>query len=695
MRQLYLPERLGPVLAGTDAGIPILRSLSASVDNRTQVTDNVSVQYGSQVDMVSFLDHLTYLSPYARLSWAADDATDVEVAYSSGNARPDMVDAGADDAGLREDLNSLGMFPRLSLADGHTRLQRGEEYEVAVAHKMGSRALRLSAYREMLSDAAIAIVTPAGFFMSGNIVPDLFSNSSVFNAGNFDMTGLDAAFTQNLGEHVSVTVSYGNEDELIKTPHLWMGDTLLTFPWIDRALFQTAVDTRAGQKFNHLRGVLLSRPDETQRAFLSADQPNVAAFREIDDRVRYVNSKGIVADLVLAWTPDQLVKLFPSWQQRERYVRYLAARYSAMHITWQLSNEFENSDNSRELLKEIGQTLKKLDSYQHPRSTGTLATSSPLLEDGWEDYVSYGSSEDGLGAIEHQLYTVPFVNLRIGSEDSGAGRSGPGDGDADAFRRRLWNSTMDGQYPTFANTGTSGAGKLPVDAKYLDSPAARQMSVWSTFFAGTRYWDLEPYFEVDGGRALALERPSGDDEDELGQEQEQMEGVEYVVYVEKPGPVEVTIRKQTYDVEWVNPINGEAVTLKRFKGDKFSGEPPDRSHDWVLHISREGRKQSLRSYKFESAPVIMQEIERVPQKIPYEIAEPSADSISLSKPASYAVKLDAGHQGDARDDVLVDGRGARGPAGPPGDRHRRAGQVSVPPSLRTPIRQIWPSGFMA
>ncbi len=214
MRQLYLPERLGPVLAGTDAGIPILRSLSASVDNRTQVTDNVSVQYGSQVDMVSFLDHLTYLSPYARLSWAADDATDVEVAYSSGNARPDMVDAGADDAGLREDLNSLGMFPRLSLADGHTRLQRGEEYEVAVAHKMGSRALRLSAYREMLSDAAIAIVTPAGFFMSGNIVPDLFSNSSVFNAGNFDMTGLDAAFTQNLGEHVSVTVSYGNEGAL-------------------------------------------------------------------------------------------------------------------------------------------------------------------------------------------------------------------------------------------------------------------------------------------------------------------------------------------------------------------------------------------------------------------------------------------------------------------------------------------------
>jgi len=214
MRQLYLPERVGPVLAGTDAGIPILRTLSASVDNRTQVTDNVSVQYGSQVDMVSFLDHLTYLSPYARLAWAVDGATDVEVAYSSGNARPEMGDATADEAELRQDLNTLGMFPRLSLADGRAQLQRGEEYEVAVARKKGSRAARLSAYREALSDAAIAMVLPAGFFMPGNIVPDLFSNTSVFNAGDFEMTGLDAAFTQNLGEHAAASVSYGDEGAL-------------------------------------------------------------------------------------------------------------------------------------------------------------------------------------------------------------------------------------------------------------------------------------------------------------------------------------------------------------------------------------------------------------------------------------------------------------------------------------------------
>jgi hypothetical protein len=413
-------------------------------------------------------------------------------------------------------------------------------------------------------------------------------------------------------------------DDNNRVPHLWMGDTLLTLPSVDRGVFQKIVDTRAAQKFNHIRGVVLSKPEEPQKAFAAADQPETSLFRELDDRVRYMNAKGIVADLVLAWTPEQLVKLFPSWEQRERYVRYIVARYAALHVSWQLANEFEKSDNSRAQLKEIGLALKKLDPYQHPRSTGALFTSAPLGGDDWMNYVAYGTGDDQLGAVEHQLYAVPFLNLRFGCEDSGAG-----DMNADAFRRRLWNSTMNGQYPTFCNTGTSGAGALPVDAKYADSPAAKQMSVWFNFFSGTRYWELEPYFEVDGGRAVALERPHD----------EEMEGVEYVVYVEKPGPVEIVLQKHTYEVEWVNPINGEAVTLKKFKADRFNGEPPDKTHDWVLHISREGRKESLRSYKFESRAIIMQEIEQTPQKIPYEIAQPASDPVSVANPPAYAVKV--------------------------------------------------------
>ena len=48
----------------------------------------------------------------------------------------------------------------------------------------------------------------------GDMLPDLFSDSSVFDAGNFDNVGYTAAFTQNLGDTSRATVIYGNEGAL-------------------------------------------------------------------------------------------------------------------------------------------------------------------------------------------------------------------------------------------------------------------------------------------------------------------------------------------------------------------------------------------------------------------------------------------------------------------------------------------------
>ncbi len=66
--------------------------------------------------------------------------------------------------------------------------------------------------------------------------------------------------------------------------------------------------------------------------------------------------------------------------------------------------------------------------YQHPRSSGARITSAPLLDDGWMDFAAYGNTDDNVGAIEHQLYAVPSVNLQIGGAD------------AATARHRLWNA---------------------------------------------------------------------------------------------------------------------------------------------------------------------------------------------------------------------------------------------------------------
>lgn len=413
-------------------------------------------------------------------------------------------------------------------------------------------------------------------------------------------------------------------------PHLWMGDTLYRLATVDQSVFEKVIEARAQQKFNHIRGLVLGWEEDAVKAFPTPDQPNPEHFRRLDERVLAMNRKGIVADLILGGDHNELAKLFPTWQQRERYVRYLVARYAPMHITWQGVQEFEEYEDGRALLKEIGELLKKLDPYNHPRSTHTVATSAPLLADGWMTHIVYQSSNNDLGAIEHQLYAVPLVNAEFAYEDSGAGKAYAHHVDTDTFRKRLWSATMNGQYPTFGNTGTYGGKKFDVDPKYLDSPGAKQMTIWYEFFSGTRFWELEPYFDVDGGRAVALERPR----------EEEMEGIEFIIYVEKPGPVEIVLPRHSYDAAWFNPITGERVKLKEFKDKRYRAEPPNRDHDWVLHISREGRKRGmLNSYKFESRAIMLQEVEQSSQKLPFEIVEPSGDAIPAGKPVKYSVKV--------------------------------------------------------
>ena len=365
-----------------------------------------------------------------------------------------------------------------------------------------------------------------------------------------------------------------------KQPHLWMGWTADRLTFATDTEFASALDTAAGHRFTHIRCSLLGGSNE----FRAPDQPNFEYFDKLDRRLRQIHDKGIAADLLLAPDPDYLRRLFPDWQARERFLKYLIARYAAFNITWQGFAEWENAADGRALLKELGLALKKFDPYQHPRSSGAKITSAPLLADGWMTYIVEGSTDPQVGSIEHQLYQVPFVGI------------------TDAAH--LWSTTMEGSYPQL-QPGNEEVAKA-----------------WFSLIGDTRHWELEPFFDLDGGRAVALE------------------DVEYLVYIEKPaGPVEVSVEKHGYDIQWFNPANGEMLAAKKYKGEHFIGEPPDRSHPWLLLVAREGRKESmLKSYKFESRAVPVQEVEASTSKVPYEIAQPTGNSLTIQS-TPYGVKM--------------------------------------------------------
>lgn len=342
-------------------------------------------------------------------------------------------------------------------------------------------------------------------------------------------------------------------------PHLWMSTALDRFSNMPRAEFDAAIAQRASEKFTHLRVILDPSSDLSDAA----------------ERIRAINAKGLTADIVFGSLPADTRAL-------DRYLEDAIPRLAAFNITWAGLPAFENTPHARLLLKQAGERIQKLDPYDHPRTTLANTTSGALAGDGWMNLLSYGTTDAQIGSVEHQLYQLPALNTGIHTA-------------AD-----LWNATMNGQYPA------SGSGPY--------------MKIWADFMAQSRYWELEPYFDVDGGRAIALE------------------GVEYLVYIEKPGPLELTLENHSYDVLWMNPATGDTVKQKEYKGEHFTSEPPDRSHDWVLRVSREGRKESMKSYKFESRPVPVQELEQNPAKVPYEITAPQGEQVSLSAPPLFSLK---------------------------------------------------------
>jgi hypothetical protein len=406
-------------------------------------------------------------------------------------------------------------------------------------------------------------------------------------------------------------------------PHLWMATAIDNFAGISRADFDKLVDQRAAEKFTHLRVTIDPQAD----------------LREAADRIRAINSRGIVADLVLAAIPEDA-------QQCRKYISDMAARFSAMNITWMGLPAFEKVPHARAVLRQAGQMLKQFDPYDHMRTSMADATSAPMASDGWMNLLSYGTTDPNVAAVEHQFYGLPGVNTAIQSQ------------------RDLWNATMTGQYPA------SGSG--------------RYMTAWYDLMANTRYWELEPYFDVDGGRAVALE------------------GVDYIVYIDKPGPVEVTVINHGYDVAWIDPATGERTKAKDYKGQHFAGEPPDKSHDWILEISREGHKQSLKSYKFDSrgyddpdvAPIQIQEIESNPQRVPFDVSTPAeGSSISLATPPLFSLKITRQTRAtrsllvEWTGEVTADGEGFRViGTGREGTLHIPAGLArSLPASLRVRI----------
>jgi hypothetical protein len=189
-----------------------------SFEDRKQITDSLQMEYGVAFDNVSFFDRLHYFSPWAKVTYAVPRGK-LDFTWTSGNPQPGLgmetapaADTGASAAttDLQRELAAVDVLPRVTLKDDHAKVQHGEDFELSYSERVGSREYRVSGYHESVSNTTLTIASSEPGLFPGDLVPDLFSNSSLFNMGRFETFGYDASVTQDLGENYKVTLIYGS-----------------------------------------------------------------------------------------------------------------------------------------------------------------------------------------------------------------------------------------------------------------------------------------------------------------------------------------------------------------------------------------------------------------------------------------------------------------------------------------------------
>src|ERR1035441_8221854 len=220
--------------------------------------------------------------------------------------------------------------------------------------------------------------------------------------GQFIATPVDKpGWLRAANVHHFAFVDAANQNNL--TPHLWMGAVVPGFASIMPAQWQSLVDTRAVQHFNHL-GVTLV--DEASAANFRTPE----FFRAAEEKLRYANRKGILVDLAFFGPNGLMNRLLPARDDRQKWFTYALSRLAAYDVTWQGIEGWESYDNGRDLLKEIAEYLTNLDPYKHTRSTRTNTSSAPFVDDSWLRYRSYQTADDAVGGIDQQVYQYPAVN---------------------------------------------------------------------------------------------------------------------------------------------------------------------------------------------------------------------------------------------------------------------------------------------
>lgn len=389
----------------------------------------------------------------------------------------------------------------------------------------------------------------------------------------------------------------------------------------DRAAAVRYIDARAGQGINVLHTMLLSEAgwgNQGGKPFndMTKQTLNPAYWQEVDHRIAYANSKGIVVGLAIAWGDKRKQepfawRMFPDVEARKRYARYIGARYGAYSTYFIVSGEWHGEvrtrpsteDAVRQEFIEIGDVLATADPHDRMVAIHPMTQQGSVREFNTAKWMKFGDYQQNYRdlhgrALESLRLNKPVVNSEYGyllRDQSGDGIPDKDNSQsANVMRHATWDIVMAGGYVVtgFGTTyfgGNRDPGPFDLDAKKNDAWEA-QLGHLRRLFTSTEWWKLQSHDDL-----LTSQTPRGSE----GKEHDKIvppaetywclaePGKQYFVYargLKTPLSLKLDASSQLTATQF-DPRTGERKSLGTTSGkERFEFQPPD-EQDWVVVLA--------------------------------------------------------------------------------------------------------------
>jgi hypothetical protein len=206
-----LPDGSGPSMAVTmrrfapsdpNLHYAALQALALNAADDFALGDVLELRFGSELQTIQFLGHVTAFRPYGSIDLHASPNTVVEYDYATSlpNTRDEK---GFDSAPA--DLSEAD--PRISMTNFTTRLERAHHQELSVSRRLGKNSVQAAVFSDHVVNTALigtGQVTAAGGFL----LPDLYSGTFTYAGDTLDDRGVRVVLERKFCSDLTATLDY-------------------------------------------------------------------------------------------------------------------------------------------------------------------------------------------------------------------------------------------------------------------------------------------------------------------------------------------------------------------------------------------------------------------------------------------------------------------------------------------------------